>query len=121
MAFATIRYTSNQSREGNQRRAGARWSARLKITRSIARMTRAGNLPLAGVDLLHHLGQVVGRRRLHGRKLLKGLQVTQRNSLADRQDVPVVLEGGHRPGECTTNRHRRLLVSPRLPARRGHA
>jgi len=45
---------------------------------SIARITRVVNCPLLGLDLFHDLAQVVGRRCLHRRKVLKGLQVLQK-------------------------------------------
>ena len=71
----------------------------------VARMTRVVNSPFLGLDLLHDLAQVVGRRCLHRRILLKRLQVFQRNQLADREHVPVVLVRGHRGGNRTAHIH----------------
>src|SRR4051812_10780333 len=43
--------------------------------RLVARMTRATDRPFPGANFVHHLGQVVGRRRLHWWIGLERLQV----------------------------------------------
>ena len=72
-------------------------------------MTRAVNRPFLRFDLFHHLRQVVGWRRLHRRELLEGFQVPQSDSLADRQEIPVVDVGGTGRSDRALYGGRRLL------------
>ena len=71
----------------------------------VARVTGIGLL-----NLLQDSAEVVGLRSLQRGELLVRQQMLLPQPLADRQHIPVVLEGGHRRAERTANAHGRLHV-----------
>src|SRR5262245_66656261 len=69
-----------------------------------------GRVPAAALDLIHHLREVVTRRRLHWRERLERLEPIQPKLLTDGEHVPVVHERGRRSGKRTPQAHRALHV-----------
>src|SRR4029077_2514476 len=61
-------------------------------------------------DFRHDATEVVRLGRLERRELLECLQVVEPQLLANRQHIPIVLEGGDRTAQRTAESHGRLLV-----------
>src|SRR5436190_10490581 len=72
----------------------------------VARMLLGGFL-----DVRHYAAEVVAFSCLERRELLERLQVLQPQHLADRQHIPVVLEGSYRTSERPAKAHSGLLVN----------
>src|SRR5882757_561507 len=71
---------------------------------------RSVRLAFRGLDLLHHLVEVVARRVLHRRELLVGLKLLQPQRLADWQHVPIVDVGSGRRADRATHTKECLVL-----------
>src|SRR3954451_24556557 len=96
---STVEAINHSSLRG--RRSPARWSPGAPREapgplHHAGRVTLVRRVRAAALELVHHLREVVARGRLHRRERLEGLEPLEPELLADRQQVPVVEEGGAR-------------------------